>query len=156
MSLESLIRDQLVSNETLAGKLSKYNGAPAIFFGIAPDDTEPDWFKNQYPRIAYTITKQADNKRNTAGVMTMRVYCDSAGTHPEEIVSLLKETMSRRPSEMIKLFTLKAIERRLRFSDMTMQEIADDLNFPNASFFGKYVKEHLGMTPMEYRKKYQN
>lgn len=93
MSLESLIRDQLASNETLAGKLSKYNGAPAIFFGIAPDDTEPDWFKNQYPRIAYTITKQADNKRNTAGAMTMRVYCDSAGTHPEEIVSLLKETM---------------------------------------------------------------
>ena len=28
-------------------------------------------------------------------------------------------------------------------------------NFANASFFGKYVKEHLGMSPLEYRKKYQ-
>ena len=74
---------------------------------------------------------------------------------PKYLSTLLKETMSRRPSEMIKLFTLKAIERRLRFTDMTMQEIANDLNFPNASFFGKYVKEHLGMTPLEYRKKYQ-
>ena len=73
---------------------------------------------------------------------------------PKYLSTLLKETMSRRPSEMIKLFTLKAIERRLRFTDMTMQEIANDLNFPNASFFGKYVKEHLGMTPLEYRRKY--
>jgi YesN/AraC family two-component response regulator len=38
---------------------------------------------------------------------------------------------------------------------MTMQQIADDLQFPNASFFGKYFKEHSGMTPMEYRMKYQ-
>ena len=43
-----------------------------------------------------------------------------------------------------------------RVRGMTMQEIANDLDFPNASFFGKYVKDHLGMTPMEYRKKYQN
>ena len=74
---------------------------------------------------------------------------------PKYLSTLLKETMSRRPSEMIKLFTLKAIERRLRFTDMTMQEIANDLNFPNASFFGKYVKEHLGMTPLEFRRKFQ-
>ena len=74
---------------------------------------------------------------------------------PKYLSVLLKETMNRRPSDVIQLFTLKAIERRLRFSDMTMQEIANDLNFANASFFGKYVKEHLGMSPLEYRKKYQ-
>ena len=73
---------------------------------------------------------------------------------PKYLSTLLKETMNRRPSEMIKLFTLKAIERRLRFTDMTMQEISNDLNFPNPSFFGKYCKEHLGMTPLEYRNKY--
>jgi AraC-like DNA-binding protein len=56
---------------------------------------------------------------------------------------------------LIRLFTLKAIERRLRFSDMTMQEIAYDLNFVNASHFGRYVKENLGMSPLEYRKKDQ-
>ena len=74
---------------------------------------------------------------------------------PKYLSVLLKETMNRRPSVVIQLFTLKAIERRLRFTDMTMLEIANDLNFANASFFGKYVKEHLGMSPLEYRKKYQ-
>ena len=81
-------------------------------------------------------------------------FANQLNITPKYLSTLLKETMSRRPSEMIKLFTLKAIERRLRFTDMTMQEIANDLNFPNASFFGKYVKEHLGMTPLEYRNKY--
>ena len=73
---------------------------------------------------------------------------------PKYLSMLLKETMNRRPSDMIQLFTLKAIEHRLRFTDMTIQEIANDLKFPNASFFGTYFKEHTGMTPMEYRKKY--
>ncbi len=74
---------------------------------------------------------------------------------PKYLSTILKETINRRPSMMIEHFTMGAIERRLRYTDMTMQEIANDLNFPNASFFGKYVKEHLGMTPLEYRKKYQ-
>ena len=74
---------------------------------------------------------------------------------PKYLSTIFKEVMNRRPSTYIQLYTLKAIEYRLRFTDMTMQEISHDLNFPNPSFFGKYCKEHLGMTPLEYRMKYQ-
>jgi AraC-like DNA-binding protein len=70
---------------------------------------------------------------------------------PKYLSSILKEVMNRKPSTYILHYTMKAIEHRLRFTDMTMQEIANDLNFPNPSFFGKYCKEHLGMTPLEYR-----
>ena len=73
---------------------------------------------------------------------------------PKYLSTILKEVMNRRPSTYIQLYTLKAIEYRLRFTDMTMQEISNDLNFPNPSFFGKYCKEHLGMTPFGYRMKY--
>mgnify|MGYP002522098155 CR=1 FL=1 len=73
---------------------------------------------------------------------------------PKYLSTILKEVMMRRPSVYVLHYTMKAIERRLRFTDMTMQEIANDLNFPNPSFFGKYCKEHLGMTPLEYRMKY--
>lgn len=73
---------------------------------------------------------------------------------PKYLSTIIKEVMNRRPSTYIQLYTMKAIEYRLRFTDMTMQEISNDLRFPNPSFFGKYCKEHLGMTPMEYRTKY--
>ena len=34
----------------------------------------------------------------------------------------------------------------------TIKEIANEMNFPNQSFLGKYFKEHVGVTPSEYRK----
>ena len=81
-------------------------------------------------------------------------FASQLNVTPKYLSTILKEVMNRRPSNYIQLYTLKAIERRLRFTDMTMQEIANDLNFPNPSFFGKFCKEHLGMTPLEYRMKY--
>lgn len=32
------------------------------------------------------------------------------------------------------------------------KEISNELGFPNLSFFGKYVKRMLGMSPKAYRK----
>ena len=73
---------------------------------------------------------------------------------PKYLSSVLKEVMSVRPSFVIQHYTMMSIQRRLRFTDMTMQEISNDLKFPNASFFGKYFKERMGLTPLEYRAKY--
>ena len=73
---------------------------------------------------------------------------------PKYLSKLLMDTMHRKPSVIVAFFTLQAIENRMRYTDKTMQQIADDLHFANASFFGKYFKEHSGMTPMEYRIKY--
>ncbi len=39
----------------------------------------------------------------------------------------------------------------LRNTDLSIKEICAKLGFPNPSFFGKYVKEHFGCTPLEYR-----
>jgi AraC-like DNA-binding protein len=81
-------------------------------------------------------------------------FANQLNVTPKYLSTILKEVMNRRPSTYILHYTMKAIEYRLRFTDMTMQEISNDLNFPNPSFFGKYCKEHLGMTPLEYRMKY--
>ena len=34
---------------------------------------------------------------------------------------------------------------------MSMKELADYFEFTNPSFFGKFVKMHIGMSPMQYR-----
>lgn len=39
----------------------------------------------------------------------------------------------------------------LRTTAMTVLQISDHLNFPNPSFFGKFFREHTGMTPTEFR-----
>ena len=47
--------------------------------------------------------------------------------------------------------TIKEIKFKLKHSDMSIKEIADFFNFPNPSFFGKFVKGHTGMTPLQYK-----
>lgn len=52
-----------------------------------------------------------------------------------------------------KEYTLSDIDYHLRSTEYLVKEIANILGFPNPSFFGKYIKEYLGMSPMEYRNK---
>ena len=113
------------------------------------DDNTPGFHRRRLADRFMRLVEQSDGR-----IRKVDDFANQLNVTPKYLSTLLKETMNRRPSEVIQLFTAKAIVRRLRFTDMTMQEIANDLNFPNASFFGKYVKEHLGMPPLEYRKKY--
>ena len=38
----------------------------------------------------------------------------------------------------------------LKSTNMTIQQISDELNFANQSFFGKYFKRLTGVSPKEY------
>ena len=40
---------------------------------------------------------------------------------------------------------------QLKSTQLSIQAISDSLNFANMSFFGKYFKRHVGMSPLEYR-----
>ena len=39
----------------------------------------------------------------------------------------------------------------LRYTEMSVQEVAYALNFPTQSAFGKYFRHLLGMSPKQYR-----
>lgn len=39
----------------------------------------------------------------------------------------------------------------LNNTQMTVQEISDMLNFPNASYFGTFFRKQMGMSPQQYR-----
>ena len=114
-------------------------------------DQTPNFHKKRIIDQFMSLLEQSDGR-----IRRVDEFASQLNVTPRYLSTILKEVMNRRPSIYIQLFTLKAIEHRLRFTEMTMQEIAYDLRFPNASFFGKYFKEHVGMTPMEYRKKYNN
>lgn len=54
--------------------------------------------------------------------------------------------------EWIIEYVVEDIKHLLCHSDMSIKEISVTLNFPNLSFFGKFVKAHLGYSLTEYRK----
>ena len=48
---------------------------------------------------------------------------------------------------------MKFAKQSLRYSTRTIKEKAEEYNFPNASFFGKFVMSQIGLSPKEYRRK---
>lgn len=41
----------------------------------------------------------------------------------------------------------------LQSTDLSIQEIAQDLKFPYQFYLGRYFKRHAGVSPSEYRNK---
>ena len=56
------------------------------------------------------------------------------------------------PNEWIDKYVVLEMCLLLRNTSKSIKELAAHMNFPSQSFFGKYFKEHVGMTPMSYRK----
>ena len=69
---------------------------------------------------------------------------------------IVRESCGKTPMQMIHAYTANMIAQRLRSTDLSIKEIAHELNFSNESFFGRYVKRHLGCPPGTYRKRLKN
>ncbi len=85
---------------------------------------------------------------------SVNYYADKLHITPKYLSALVRHTINRAPSEIIKTVTMKEIERRLRYTNDSIKEISNSMNFPNQSFFGKYFKGHSGMSPNNYRNQY--
>lgn len=52
---------------------------------------------------------------------------------------------------IIDKFAILQIKVLLQSTHLNIQEIADQLNFPDQSYLGRYFKRHEGISPIEYR-----
>lgn len=70
---------------------------------------------------------------------------------PKYLTTLIKRISGKSASEWIDSFVILEAKTLLKYSDMSVQEIAYALNFPNQSFFGSYFKRNTGMSPSHYK-----
>ena len=80
-------------------------------------------------------------------------YANRLCVTPKYLSAVCKQVSGNTASAFINFYMVKDIKQLLKYSDKSIKEIAQNLGFPNLSFFGKYVKAHLGMSPSAYRKK---
>ena len=57
----------------------------------------------------------------------------------------------RHPSQWIKDYVIHDAKEMLRSGNYSVQQVADVLHFPNQSFFGKYFKEAVGVSPKKWK-----
>lgn len=83
----------------------------------------------------------------------VRTYAEQLLVTPKYLSAVCKEKTGRTAMDWITESTVSHIKYYLLQTDLTIKEIAFKLDFPDVSFFCKYVKKHLGKSPVEYRKK---
>lgn len=71
---------------------------------------------------------------------------------PKYLSETVKAVSRRTPNEWIDNYVILEARVLLKNSTMSIKQISQHLNFPNQSFLGKFFKEHVGMSPSEYRK----
>lgn len=78
-------------------------------------------------------------------------YASEANLSPGHFTTLIKAATGRTPSEWIATVTTTYAKLLLEKRDMSIKQIAAELNFPEQFTFRKYFKQHTGTSPKEYR-----
>ena len=118
--------------------------------------------------IIYKLSKISDKKMSRADIIfnefirliethshtERRVfwYARQMCITPKYLSEMVKQVSNRTPNEWIDRYVTLETRVLLKNTNKSIKEIAEELNFPNQSFLGKYFKEHVGMSPTEYRK----
>lgn len=112
---------------------------------------------------------QADNSHNMRANLVFKNFIDLVEKHhrherrvgwyasqlcitPKHLSETIKTVSMRTPNEWIDNYVTLAARLLLKNTTKSIKEIAEELNFPNQSFMGKYFKEHVGLSPSQYRK----
>ena len=83
---------------------------------------------------------------------TVESYASELCISPKYLSVICKKQSGKTANEWITEHVLEDIRYYLSQTDLSIKQISDLLGFPNSSFFGKYVKAHFAMTPMQLRK----
>lgn len=80
-------------------------------------------------------------------------YAEKLGITHAHLCSIVKQSTGKTCVDIISSMVIMDAKSQLKSTQQSIQAISDSLNFANMSFFGKYFKRHVGMSPLEYRNK---
>lgn len=78
-------------------------------------------------------------------------YANKLGISLQHLSTTVKQVTGKNVLDIIAYVVIMDAKAKLKSTNMTIQEIAFSLNFPSASFFGKYFRRYVNMTPLEFR-----
>ena len=80
-------------------------------------------------------------------------YAGRLNVTPKYFSSVCRKVGGQKATDIIDQYVVKDIVYLMNHTQKSIKEIACELDFSNLSFFGKYVKKHLGVSPKAYRER---
>lgn len=91
-------------------------------------------------------------KDNFRSERQLQFYADKLCITPRYLSRVVKESTGSSAADWIERYVVLEARALLKSTSMTIQQISDELNFPSQTFFGKYFKRRVGMSPKLYRR----
>ncbi|MCR5454963.1 MAG: helix-turn-helix domain-containing protein [Bacteroidales bacterium] len=82
---------------------------------------------------------------------SLSYYADTMCITTRYLSAVIKELTGYPASSWINSMVTSQAKNLLRTTDLSIQQIAHEMNFANASFFGQYFRKYTGVTPLKYR-----
>jgi AraC-like DNA-binding protein len=79
-------------------------------------------------------------------------YADQLHVSPKHLIDLCKKHTGKTPLQLIKEYTVAEAKRLLYNTDLSVKQVAYELNFDDPANFSKYFKSVCGYSPADYRK----
>ena len=79
-------------------------------------------------------------------------YADELCITPKYLTTICRKVSGKSAMTWINEYVVEDVVSYLKNTDLSIKEIASRLGFENASFFGRFVRLHLGASPNELRK----
>ena len=118
------------------------------FVHITPEESQSF---QEYHSFLWSKVKLKDNPFRKEK-RSVSYYADKMFLTAKHLSTVVKEISGKTAGEWIDSLVVLEAKALLKSSELSIQEIADELHFANQSFFGKYFKHHTGMSPKEYRR----
>lgn len=78
-------------------------------------------------------------------------YAEKLCITPKYLTIICNRKSQKTASDWIRDYTLDEVRYHLRNTDRTIKEIAAMMGFSSVQSFGKYVRQHMGVSPNDYR-----
>ncbi|UZO82315.1 AraC family transcriptional regulator [Aquimarina sp. ERC-38] len=78
-------------------------------------------------------------------------YAERLHISSKTLTTITKEVIGKSASQLISERIILEAQRLLKFSSLQISEVAFKVGFEDASYFVKYFKRHLGVSPSHYR-----
>lgn len=152
--MEDLIRDTLDSRKTMLLEIEAWFRRVADRLS-AQDDAGKHFSSNRSFSVSGALAKVQQMAKyiseNYMNPITVPDVAEAVGLHPNYAVQLFRHRTGTTLIDFITMQRLSHAQMRLATSDVRVLDIAFEAGFGSASRFYAVFKEHLGMSPMEYR-----
>lgn len=109
------------------------------------EDVADDSNSTLFKRFILLLTQDNCKHRSVA------YFASELCITPKYLSTVCRRESDKTPTEWIQQHITERIRHLLLHSNLSVKEIATKMDFPNLSFFGKYVRQHLGCSPTDFR-----